>query len=97
MTSLPERTSVLETKVENIENKLDELKTDIKENNQEIKQQLKTMYDACCTQHAELGKKLTDLEKFKYTWVGGGAALLMLITVLANLGHIIDLIKVIKN
>jgi len=78
-----ERISVLETKVENIETKIDDLRTDIKADNAELKQQLTTMYEASCSQHSELAKKITDLEQFKSKWVwmaAGALALLGFIT-----------------
>ena len=65
MATVAERVSVLVTKVDNFGEKLDEVKSDVKESHLEIKQQLATMYDASCTQHAELASKITDLEKFK--------------------------------
>lgn len=73
--SLPERTSVLETKVENIENKLDELQEDLKEMHTGLKDQLKGMQAASTIQHAELASKIKDLEtiKNKWTWTIMGA------------------------
>jgi hypothetical protein len=72
MATQAERISVLETKVDN-------LKEDVQINHQDIKTQLKTMYDASCAQHAELAKKLSEVEKFKDKWlylVMGGIAVL---------------------
>jgi SMC interacting uncharacterized protein involved in chromosome segregation len=86
MATVSERVSVLETKVDNFGDKLDEVKVDVKESHTDIKQQLKTMYDASCTQHAELATKIKDLEGFKMKWtymVLGGAAVLGWVT-----GHI---------
>lgn len=60
-----ERVSVLETKVDNIEHKVDELRVDVKESNQDLKTQLKTMYDASCTQHAQLSKDIKSLMTLK--------------------------------
>jgi len=79
MATVSERVSVLETKVDNFGDKLDEVKVDVKESHTDIKQQLKTMYDASCTQHAELATKIKDLEGFKIKWtymVLGGVAVL---------------------
>jgi hypothetical protein len=79
MATVSERVSVLETKVDNFGDKLDEVKVDVKESHTDIKQQLKTMYDASCTQHAELATKIKDLEGFKMKWtymVLGGVAVL---------------------
>ena len=56
LSTVPERVSVLETKVDNIEEKIDELKADVKE-----------MHD--CLDNKELGKKIEELEQFKQKWV----------------------------
>jgi SMC interacting uncharacterized protein involved in chromosome segregation len=79
MATVAERVSVLETKVDNFGDKLDEVKVDVKESHSDIKEQLKTMYDASCSQHAELATKIKDLEGFKMKWtymVLGGVAVL---------------------
>lgn len=79
MATVAERVSVLETKVDNFGDKLDQVKVDVKESHSDIKDQLKTMYDASCTQHAELATKIKDLEGFKMKWtymVLGGVAVL---------------------
>lgn len=83
ITTLPERTSVLEVQVENLEKKVDELKVEVKEDNKEIKEQLKTMYEASCKQHAELGKEIIEIKKTLHGWVmyllGGSAVIGLLI------------------
>jgi hypothetical protein len=79
MATVSERVSVLETKVDNFSEKLDEVKEDVKESHTDIKSQLKTMYDASCSQHAELATKIKELEGFKMKWtymVLGGVAVL---------------------
>jgi hypothetical protein len=68
MATTAERVSVLETKVDMFSEKLDEVKVDVKESHLEIKKQLETMYDASCTQHAELATKIKDLEGIKNKW-----------------------------
>jgi chromosome segregation ATPase len=69
---LPERVSVLETKVENIDEKLVDLKVDVKEmhdcldlTRDGIMKQLDKMHDESCRQHQELAGKVGDLEKVK--------------------------------
>jgi chromosome segregation ATPase len=69
---LPERVSVLETKVENIDEKLVDLKSDVKEmhdcldlTRDGIMKQLDKMHDESCRQHQELAGKVGDLEKAK--------------------------------
>lgn len=75
MATTAERLGIVETKVANLDEKLDHIQEDFKSGHGEIRNQLKTMYDASCTQHAELAKKIGDLEKFRskamlYTVVG---------------------------
>lgn len=84
MATVNERVSVLETQVDNISEKIDDIKVDVKEidgkivtHTETLKAQLTTMYDASCEQHAELAKKIGAIEKFKNQWVWmiiGGAA-----------------------
>ena len=69
MPSAVERISVVETQVINLAEKIDDIKSDVKVNHEDIKLQLKTMYDASCSQHAELAKKLSEVEKFKNKWI----------------------------
>jgi chromosome segregation ATPase len=72
LATLPERVSVLETKVENVNEKLVDLKSDVKEmhdcldNTRDLlADKLKEMSDASNSQHAELAGKIGDLEKIK--------------------------------
>jgi len=69
MPTVAERVSVLETKIENFDEKLDDVKNDITSNHSDLKTQLKTMYDASCQQHAELAGKIKDLEGIKDRWI----------------------------
>ena len=76
LSSVPERVSVLETKVDNIEEKIDELKADVKEmhdcldkTRDQLADTLKEMSDASVGRHKELGRKIEDLEEFKQKWV----------------------------
>jgi peptidoglycan hydrolase CwlO-like protein len=75
MATTNERLGIVETKVENLNEKLDDLKSDVTETREELKDQLKTMYDASCTQHAELAKKISGLEKIRERtmWMVAGA------------------------
>jgi hypothetical protein len=79
MATVSERVSVLETKVDNFSEKLDEVKEDVKESHIDIKSQLKTMYDASCSQHAALATNIKELEGLKLKWtylILGGVAVL---------------------
>jgi len=76
LATLPERVSVLETKVDNIEEKLGEIKADVKEmhdcldrTGESLHAVLKDMNDQSCKQHSELAAKISELEKFKQKWV----------------------------
>ena len=69
---LPERVSILETKVENINEKLIDLKADVHAmhdcldiTRDGIMTQLDKMHDESCKQHQELAGKVSDLEKAK--------------------------------
>ena len=82
MATTTERLGIVETKVENLSEKLDDIKVDVKDmhdcldrTRDELKDQLTTMYDASCTQHAELAKKISSLEKIreKTMWMVAGA------------------------
>ena len=86
LATVPERVSVLETKVDNIEDKIDDLKADVKEmhdcldiTRDLLAAQLKEMSCESVRQHDDLGKKIKELEQFKQKWVyllaGGVAAL----------------------
>jgi chromosome segregation ATPase len=72
LAALPERVSVLETKVENINEKLVDLKADVKEmhdcldNTRDLLDaKLCEMADESTKQHNELAGKIGDLEKIK--------------------------------
>jgi chromosome segregation ATPase len=72
LATLPERVSVLETKVENINEKLIDLKSDVKEmhdcldNTRDLlADKLKEMSDESTRQHDELAGKIGNLEKIK--------------------------------
>lgn len=62
MATQSERIAVLETKV-------DELKETVKTNDQELKAELKKMYEASCTQHARLSEDLAALKSFRDSWL----------------------------
>jgi len=72
MPTVAERVGIVETQVANLDEKLDELKVDVKDlhdcldkTRDGLTEKLNHMYDASCTQHAELGKKLNELEQSK--------------------------------
>lgn len=82
MATTAERLGIVETKVVNLGEKLDDIKIDVNEMHEcldktrdELKGQLEKMYDASCSQHAEMAKKIGELEKIreKTMWMVAGA------------------------
>ena len=82
MATTVERIGIVETKVENLSEKLDDLKVDVKEmhdcldkTRDDLKSQLEVMYNASCEQHSELAKKIGNLEQIrqKMIWMVAGA------------------------
>jgi uncharacterized coiled-coil protein SlyX len=75
LAQLPERVAVVEIKVEAINEKLSDIKADVKEmhdcldNTRDLlTDKLKEMADASNSQHSELAAKIGDLEKVKNKW-----------------------------
>ena len=75
LAALPERVAVVEIKVEAINEKLSDIKADVKEmhdcldNTRDLlADQLKQMAEASNSQHSELAAKIGDLEKVKNKW-----------------------------
>lgn len=72
LAALPERVAVVEIKVEAINEKLSDIKSDVKDmhdcldNTRDLlADKLKEMSEASNSQHAELASKISDLEKIK--------------------------------
>lgn len=81
MTTTVERLSVVETKVENITEKIDTLKTEVKDmhdcldkTRDELKGELEKMYGASCQQHSALAEDISELKRLKdkWTWMIAG-------------------------
>ena len=75
MATAVERISIVETKVENLNEKLDDLKVDVKEMHDCLDQtrdmladRLKEMAESSSLQHAEIAKKISSMEKLKDKW-----------------------------
>ena len=82
MATTVERIGIVETKVENLNEKLDDLKVGVKDmhdcldnTRDSLTDKLNEMYNASCTQHAELAKKIGNLEQIrqKMIWMAAGA------------------------
>ena len=103
MATTVERLGIVETKVANLDEKIDEIKVDVNQLGTGINSRLDQMYDASCTQHAELAKsiknthteldaKISELQQFKQKWmylVLGGIAVLGFVS-----GHFETLVKI---
>ena len=84
MATTVERIGIVETKVENLNEKLDDLKVGVKDmhdcldnTRDSLTDKLNEMYNASCEQHAELAKKIGNLEQIrqKMIWmIAGGVA-----------------------
>jgi len=84
MATTVERISIVEVKVENLNEKMDDLKVDVKDmhdcldkTRESLVEKLDEMYTASCDQHAELAKKISNLEQIRQRmmWmVAGGVA-----------------------
>jgi flagellar capping protein FliD len=83
MAKVDERLGIVETKVENLNEKLDDLKIDVKDmhdcldkTRNELKGQLTEMYDASCTQHASLAKEINALKSQRDKWIWTSAGII---------------------
>ena len=86
MATTTERLGIVETKVENLSEKLDGLKDDVKEmhdcldkTREGLTDKLNTMYDASCNQHKALAEELGALktQRDKWLWTAAGAIAVM--------------------
>jgi len=86
MATTTERLGIVETKVENLNEKLDGLKEDVKEmhdcldkTREGLTDKLNTMYDASCSQHKALAEELGALktQRDKWLWTAAGAVAVM--------------------
>lgn len=91
MATTSERLGIVETKVKNLDEKLDDLKVDVKESGTDLKNQLVKMYDASCTQHAALATEINALKSQRDKWVWVGATALAIVGWLV--GHSEKLVK----
>jgi SMC interacting uncharacterized protein involved in chromosome segregation len=103
MATTAERLGIVETKVVNLDEEIDEIKVDVNQLGAGINSRLDHMYDASCTQHAELAKsiksthteldaKISELQHFKQKWmylILGGIAVLGFVS-----GHFEALVKI---
>lgn len=86
MATTVERLGVVETKVANLDEKLDEIKVDVKDMH-DCLDKTRDSVMASCEQHSQLAKKITELESFKQRWIytiAGGAVVLSWMTAHAD-------------
>ena len=86
MATTAERLGIVETKVQNLDEKLDDLKVDVKDmhdcldkTRNSLTDKLNEMYDASCSQHSSLAKEISALksQRDKWVWtVAGGLVVL---------------------
>ena len=83
MAKVDERLGIVETKVENLNEKLDELKVDVKDmhdcldkTRNDLTGQLTEMYDASCSQHASLAKEISELKSQRDRWIWTSAGII---------------------
>jgi len=86
MANTAERLGIVETKVQNLDEKLDDLKVDVKDmhdcldkTRNSLTDKLNEMYDASCSQHSALAKEISSLksQRDKWVWtVAGGLVVL---------------------
>ena len=98
MATAAERLGIVETKVINLDEKIDLLKVDVKEmhdcldkTRDGIKAQLDQMYDASCEQHAALGKELKALKQDRDRVIFTFSGIVIAVTLLS--GHIDKVLK----
>lgn len=101
MATTAERIGIVETKVHNLDEKIDDIKVDVKDvhdcldrTGDELKAQLKVMHDESNSQHNMLATKISDLEKFRFKWtymIAGAVATLGILS-----GHIGQIEKFFK-
>jgi hypothetical protein len=72
MATVTERVSVLETKVDNFNEKFDDIRQDITTNQTSLVGTLREMRDASTNQHAEMAEQIKDLQQIKDKWMKYG-------------------------
>jgi len=101
MATTVERLGVVETKVENLNEKLDELKADVREmhdcldkTRDGLTEKLNEMYDASCTQHSQLAKEISALKNQRDKWIWTSAGIVAAIGWAS--GHADILLRLVK-
>ncbi len=67
--NLQERVGVAEAEIDHLEEKIDQVQSNLREFHTEVKTKLEDMQVASTRQHRELGEKIANLEKIKDRWI----------------------------
>jgi chromosome segregation ATPase len=101
MATTAERLGVVETKVHNLDEKLDDLKVDVKDvhdcldrTRDDLTGQLEKMYDASCSQHSALAQEISALKAQRDRWVWTIAGVLVALSWVSS--HFNEIGKIIK-
>ena len=101
MATTAERLGVVETKVHNLDEKLDELKVDVKDvhdcldrTRNDLTGQLEKMYDASCSQHSALAQEISALKAQRDRWVWTVAGILVALSWVSS--HFNEIGKIVK-
>jgi chromosome segregation ATPase len=91
MATTAERLGVVETKVQNLDEKMDDLKVDVKDvhdcldrTRDDLTEKLDKMYNASCEQHSVLAQEITALKSQRDKWVWTGAGILVALSWLSS-------------
>jgi len=102
MATAAERLGIVETKVVNLDEKLDDLKVDVKEmhdcldqTRDQLAKQLKEMSDESNKQHEEIAKKISSMEKLKDRWTFTVAGVLVAVGWIG--AHGTEIVKIIAK
>jgi hypothetical protein len=74
-----------ENEIEDINEKIDDIKHSVRDNHDDLKIQLKTMYDASCTQHAQLSEDIRGIKRLHDNALVIAAVIGPILTFLATL------------
>lgn len=80
--TLQERVGITEVQIDHLEEKIDDLKADVNAMKTDIHAKLTEMQEASTIQHSELGKKISEMQKFKDRWVNYSVAGFVILTFL---------------
>ena len=103
MATTVERLGIVETKVENLNEKMDDLKIDVKDmhdcldrTREDLTGQLDKMYTASCDQHSALAQEISSLKSQRDRWVWTAAGGLVVLSWVSahfdSLGKIVNLL-----